>query len=249
MELLAYFDPETGRRQTLEEHVEGMLELYKEFFLNRGWHKVASRRTGLSSGELDLATKLAIIFHDLGKAFYTDRLKSGRGAPLHEVYSTLALRRLGKCRHKAPPGNVLELSMWAVALHHLSWRDVGFYSSGQFLYYARRVKALEEARITKELAKWLENLALEAGLDYDFRNALVGAQLNLREFPRLFLELRSKLGLLYPAALRISRVLIVVDNYDAARSRSGELRTFFRDLPDPTLIREAGRRIREWLKE
>lgn len=252
MELLAYHDPERGVKQSLKEHLEGMLSLYEELFLSRRWHLAASRRTGVSGSHLDGAVRLAIVFHDVGKAYYADRIFSGGGAPLHEAYSALTMKLL--MPRLAPdilPSRVYEAAMWAVLMHHLSMGRPELYGSGLLYQYARGRRAVFEAEAGPELAGALERLVENLlGYPVPLSEVLREAKYRLRlsDLPGIYLELKGRLGEMYPVALRLLRVLIVVDNIDASRARgAGDLRVFVRDFPAARTLREAMEAVEGWL--
>ncbi len=249
MELLAYHDPEKDRHQSLGEHVEGMLGIYEDLFVNGGWLAVASERTGIDERYLDLGAKLAIAFHDVGKAYYTDRIRRGYGAPLHEVYSTLVLDALKEfiIGELCLPLNVYKAVSWSVLIHHLSMRNPEIYGSGRLRVYALHRKAPLRVGVTEDIVKALRSM-LYSVLRLDFPlHRLTGRILRLLDVAKTYVSLRGGLNEFYDVALRLSRILILTDNVDASMARGGRDKVFTRDLPSMDSLRTVRRVVGEWM--
>lgn len=232
--------------ETLDEHVETMLYFYKMFFYNNDWHVYSSTRLksigyDYTSEELDLMARIMILFHDAGKLFYQHRRKS---FPNHEVYSAimvLGLRKQLRQFFRHDGDRAVEAIVSSIILHHISMNRLmkGFNDIIRKQEYSLEKKLLQEYKHSLEKILLEHSFKLEIPLCFLQSSRL---RLMLSEIDRI-LRNRTILGhpknSLYQLVLRLLRVLMITDNYAAAKLREGAPRLFIRDLPSIKSIDQA----------
>lgn len=227
--------------ETLDEHVRTMLNFYRLFFYNNGWHIYSSTRLksigyNYTGKELDIMARIMILFHDAGKLFY-QHLKNH--FPNHEVYSAiivLGLKEQLKPFFKQDGNRAVEAITSSIILHHISMNRL---KKGFSDLIMKQDYSLEK-KLFQEYKYLLEKMLFEHGF-----------KLNMSEISKYFshssrlkLMLSEIYGMLhrkivlghptislYQLVLRLLRILMITDNYAAAKLRGGALRLFIRDLP------------------
>jgi len=244
-EPLAYCDEENV--ETLDGHISTMLSVYDKYFGSRGWEQLSAPRANISKNIIGKVVKCTIILHDMGKLFYQNRIKAGRGAALHEYYSLLVTEEISKglIRYLGEE-KAIDSMEWAILVHHMSLRDpVKIFSN--IVNIAKYWKVPLSVKMTKETSEWISrtfshHLGFKIKLQAD-------SVISLRKTTKVVRRLTTNLLDFYPLALRLTRVLIITDNYAAALNRGGAptKRVFLRDLPIEGALIEARRRLRAWL--
>lgn len=231
----------------LDEHVSLMLRCYEEIYATSGWNAVTAKRLGIDEETADAANRVAIVYHDLGKAFFQDRIARGRGSPYHELYSVLLLQETKHALLRRFEGleRVYPAIAWSIVVHHLSLREDAARRA-----LARPSAAVErsEAELSESAARsisrmirsWLGvNAPVRSGryaLDDLRRSGLAGKLIN---------DLKS----FYPLALRITRVLLTTDALAAREKRCDRgYRVYVADLPGRGSLEGARERLRGWLQ-
>lgn len=235
----------------LDEHVDKMIEYYEEIFLTTNWNKVTSQRIGVSEEIVDLVNRIAIIYHDLGKAFFQDSIAKGGGASYHEYFSALILQQTFpyiKEYYDDLTNDLFHAITWSIIVHHLSLRR----NIRNPLHVLIRPSIILRSTCRRSISETIAQAISEI-----IKSKL---RLNIRVEPKVYSldDLRKSFiaynldkwfKQYYPLALRITRVLIVTDTLAAQDLRcSKDYRVYIADMPKPKALINAKRLIAKWLQ-
>lgn len=121
MSLYAYYKP-GEREETLERHVIAGLRYLEELYIKFNYHLHVSKRLMVEPSEAELFLKATYALHDIGKAYkpFQDMIRSGRGAPGHEILSAIVVVKGLNVDLYAKRGIAL-----SILLHHHAMRPIG----------------------------------------------------------------------------------------------------------------------------
>ena len=254
--------------ETLWDHLNVALVFYKHIYVAQGYGALLFRRAvrlgldvpGGLKGDLNVLPQLAILLHDLGKAYepLQGSVRERGTASHHEYVSVAAASRMLRLDGLGGDARFLRDSiLLSIVWHHTAMRGSDIHERRSWLadvyrrYSSDRkyVFRLEEAG---ELRWIMDTLAktfnLHNYLDVDSLPGEITLDDVNRVSSSLVEELRDReRGLkLYAYALLILHPLMVCDNYSANTNRMGRLTRFLADLPTPretVPIRDALRRL------
>ena len=241
-DFLAYCDGKNV--ETLREHVDTMIKIYVELFKNRNFSKIVSEKFNIPLDVIEEAIKVTLVLHDIGKVFYQDRIRVGKGAAFHEYYSILVLDSLEHSIKNLE--KIFSAIKMSIIMHHMSLRDP-LTITKNISGYAEYYKAPLQVFLNEELSNGISNFLENYGITINFQEKV----LKLSWASKMLSEILNDIRNIYPLSLRFTRVLIVTDNYAAALNRGGSPRkhVFLRDLPNWNSVYEVKERLRKWLIE
>lgn len=228
----------------LDEHIDKMIEYYERLYAGTSWNKITSRRLGISPEVVDTANRIAIVYHDLGKAFFQEQMIRDRGARYHECFSVLLLQETRHNLMKYFNGLTEEVYLavtWSIIVHHLSLR-------GNSLTTCLLIKPpISYRALPEDRARILSQIIRDRlGVDVSIRSGVYRLA-SLRD--TIARRLSSNVRKVYPLALRITRVLITTDTLAAQDLRcSKDYRVYVADIPSPEAMIEAKRVLVKWLQ-
>jgi len=228
-------------------HVDGALRELHALFLSRGYASLAQSRTGIPAEEFANVLIAVVALHDVGKAFseYQKRIAMGGdkwSVPKHEYYSALVFWR---CSESLLEEDLRQLATTAIMLHHIATRgpeprkaliDWRKYNAPTRVSMSPHVRDELVQGFSKRVGANVLNLG---GIPLEASIKEVEDLLILLEKPMK--RLGSKGFRNYTLTLFMLRPIIVCDCRAAGIARSGSLKVFVRDFPNPECIRRVAR--------
>ncbi len=236
----------------LDKHVDKMIEYYEKIFLATNWNKVTSRRIGLGEKVVDLANRIAITYHDLGKAFFQDRIAKGSGASYHEYFSVLILQKTFpyiKGYYNGLTDDVFHAISWSIIVHHLSLRRTVRNPLHVLIKPSTILGSMYRRSISEALVRAIsEIIKSKLGLSVHVEPGIYTLDSLRKSFIAYNLDKWFKQY--YPLALRITRVLIVTDTLAAQELRcTKDYRVYVADIPKPKTLNDSRRLVLKWLQD
>lgn len=244
-EICSFYMEDGGCAERLVDHVDAMLRVYRGVFEAAGWPEAAARRLSVlgyryTPGMLREAAYAAIVFHDVGKAFY-----SGPGFRGHEHISAfIAWFLRDVLAGKLGDRGLVDAVVLSILYHHTAMgRSKDFaalnYAMSSLRMHRERLRVVGEflerygyGGAAAELDKMIRgSLPRRVEMEYKKYYGMIHGKMILK-------PLRSDAGAaasLYPVALRVLRVLVVADN-KAAGARGGRARVFVGDVVDAAAL-------------
>lgn len=244
---------ESGGREEcveyLDDHIDYMLKYYEELYVSTNWNRIVSKRLGVNEHVVDSANRIAIVYHDLGKAFFQEKIMNGKGARYHEYFSVVLLNDSKEALSKKYLGiddeKVYLSIVWSILAHHLSLRhDID--KPSRILYNPSYVLKKRQVSLHEDYASAISQIIRDKlGVEVSVRSGIY----EIREMLGLARDLELYFKKYYPLALRISRILITTDTLAACDLRCDkDYRVYVADIPKSKAIVEARRLLREWLR-
>ncbi len=235
----------------LDQHVGRMMEYYEKIFLENNWNEVTAHRLGVREEVVDLANRVAIVYHDVGKAFFQDTIVKGKGASYHEYFSVLILHKTFPLiveHYGSLVNELFNAVAWSIIVHHLSLRRSIRNPLHVIIKPSIMPGSIRSRNLREDHAKALSAI-IKSWLGVDvFVEPGVYQLDDLRKTPIAY-SLDKFFKQYYSLALRITRVLIVTDTLAAQDLRcSRDYRVYVADIPRPKVLLDARRLVKEWLQ-
>jgi len=240
--------------ETLWDHLNVALVFYKYLYGRQQYGQLLFERALCFEVNLkenaDALPKLAILLHDLGKAYeplQNSVAKKGRAA-FHEYVSTVAASYILKLEGLSNDSDFLKNALLlSIIWHHTAMR--GSELAGRkikienFLHTYALFKGIQSATFLEleaydELKDILIHLAKAAGISSYLNLSHLPYRIDLEEVHEKADDLANKLASmrgpeLYFFSLLLLHPLMVCDNYSANINRMGRITRFLIDLPSP----------------